>query len=96
LAILVPDADAVELAARHARQVKNPRLAIIARAVDIAHIRRLRAAGVSAVVQPEFEAGLEVIRHVLRRFGITEPELGHMIAGRRTAFYRQVAGEEGV
>ncbi|MBX6773356.1 MAG: cation:proton antiporter [Chloroflexi bacterium] len=95
LAILVPDADAVELAARHARQVKNHRLAIIARAVDVAHIRRLHAAGVSAVVQPEFEAGLEVIRHVLHSFGITEPELGHIIAGRRVAFYRQVAGGEG-
>ena len=92
LAILMPDARAAELATRYARSI-NPRLDVVARAVDVEHLERLRAAGATEVVQPEFEAGVEVIRHALRRFGVGGMELSSAVAGRRSAFYRRTADD---
>jgi K+:H+ antiporter len=90
MAILMPDANAAELATRHARAI-NPRLDIVARAVGVDHLDRLRSAGAAEVVQPEFEAGVEVIRHALRRFGVGGLELSNVVNGRRGAYYRRVS-----
>jgi CPA2 family monovalent cation:H+ antiporter-2 len=87
LAVLIPDAAAAELATRYARLL-NPHLDVVARASDERHLRRLREAGASDVVQPEFEAGVEVIRHALRRYDITGAELERIVARRRRVFYR--------
>jgi monovalent cation:H+ antiporter-2, CPA2 family len=87
LAILMPDADAAEVAVRNAR-AHHQRLDIIVRARSWEDIERLRRAGASDVVQPEFEAGVEVIRHTLRHYGITGYELTRLVAGRRETFYR--------
>lgn len=92
LAILMPDAAATGAAALRARRL-NPRLDIVARARDIQDVERLRRAGATAVVQPEFEAGLEVIRHTLHRYGVASQELALLIAGRRQAFYQQPTAE---
>jgi CPA2 family monovalent cation:H+ antiporter-2 len=91
LAVLMPDAAAAERATRHARTTSS-RLDIVARATSTEHVDHLRRAGATEVVQPEFEAGLEVIRHTMHRYGITGLELAHLAAGRRAAFYRR-AGE---
>ncbi len=88
LTVLVPDAVTVERAVQNARTL-NPSLRIIARAAQPSDVERLRRAGAHEVVQPEFEAGVEVIRLVLRRYGISDRELSHLLAGRRTAFYEQ-------
>jgi monovalent cation:H+ antiporter-2, CPA2 family len=93
LAILVPDANATELATRHARAI-NPRLDVVARGADVTEMDRLRKAGAAEVVQPEFETGQEVIRHALRRFGLGGLELSNLITLRRAAYYRRIAGEE--
>ena len=93
LALLMPDVDAAEVATRHAR-VGHPRLDIIVRARSASDIERLRRAGASDVVQPEFEAGVEVIRHTLRRYGITGYELTQVVSGRRATFYRHGVTEE--
>jgi CPA2 family monovalent cation:H+ antiporter-2 len=74
LAVLVPDRATTELATQRARAL-YPRLHIVARAVDDVHVARLKAAGASEVVQPEFEAGVEVIRHGLESYGILVVEL---------------------
>jgi CPA2 family monovalent cation:H+ antiporter-2 len=87
----MPDASAAEVATRHARGI-NPRLDIVARAVGVDHLDRLRSAGAAEVVQPEFEAGVEVIRHALRRFGVGGLELANVVSGRRGAYYRRVTG----
>lgn len=86
LAVLVPDARTAELATRHARAI-NPRLDIIARAARREDIEPLRRAGATDVVQPEFEAGVEVIRHALRRYGVSGAELATLASGRRASFY---------
>jgi CPA2 family monovalent cation:H+ antiporter-2 len=93
LAVLVPDARVAELATRAARGM-NRRLDIVARAVDAHDVARLQQSGANSVVQPEFEAGIEVIRHALRRYGISGMELLGISAGRRAAFYRRaIEGE---
>ena len=93
MAALMPHRAAVELAVRHARHL-NPKLYIVARASNAAEVRRLRKAGADAVVQPEFEAGVEVIRRALERYGIFGLELDHVVAGRRHAFYSHAAPEQ--
>lgn len=93
LALLIPDARAAEVATRYAR-ARYPRLHIVARAAGGEQVERLQRAGASEVVQPEFEAGVEVIRHTLMRYGIGGPELVHLVAGRRGSFYRRASGGE--
>jgi CPA2 family monovalent cation:H+ antiporter-2 len=90
LAALVPDAAATEVIVRRARAT-NPKLDIVARARDADEVARLLEAGATEVVQPEFEAGVEVIRHALRRYGVGGAELNIAIAGRRRAFYQRRA-----
>ena len=48
----------------------------------------LGEAGAGEVVQPEFEAGLEFVRQVLRWHGVAARETEIIVAGRRHAFYR--------
>jgi monovalent cation:H+ antiporter-2, CPA2 family len=90
LAVLMPNAIATEAATSHGRRL-NPRLDIVARARDGRDVERLRRAGATEVVQPEFEASIEVVRHALRRYGVTSQELAHVTSGRRDAYYRRVA-----
>jgi CPA2 family monovalent cation:H+ antiporter-2 len=95
LAVLVPDARIAEATTRAARLL-NKRLDVVARAVGVHDVERLQKAGAAEVVQPEFEAGVEVIRHALRRYGVTGLELMHATAGRRAVFYRRaLEGEAG-
>lgn len=91
LAVLVHDDVAAEVAVRHAR-ILNPGLDIIARASSREAIQRLRGAGASDVVQPEFEAGVEVIQHVFQKFEIHGEELEQLVGERRSAFYRHWEG----
>ena len=85
LAVLMPDAAAAEAATRYGRD-HAPDLDIVARARDRDAAARLRRAGATAVVQPEFEAGLEVIRHALRRVGVSGENLAQLTQERRHAF----------
>jgi hypothetical protein len=39
-------------------------------------------------VQPEFEAGLEFVRHVLRRQGVSSRETQALVGRRRATFYQ--------
>ena len=91
LAVLVHDDVAAEVAVRHARTL-SPVLDIIARAGSRESIQRLRDAGASDVVQPEFEAGVEVIQHVFQRYEIHGDELEVLVGERRSAFYRHWEG----
>src|SRR5262249_39007347 len=93
LAVLMPDAVAAEITTRHARAM-NKHLDIVARGAGSEDLERLREAGATEVVQPEFEAGQEVIRHSLRRFGLGGLELSNLITGRRASYYRRMSEEE--
>lgn len=73
LAITIPDPLAAEAAVRNARRL-YPRLDTIARAFDEQSLELLRQSGATEVVHPPFEAGLEMIRHSLHRFGVSSAE----------------------
>jgi monovalent cation:H+ antiporter-2, CPA2 family len=88
LAALVPDVAETERMVRAARAAGG-RLHIVARGQREEDVERLRRAGADVVVQPEFEAGIEVIRSALQRYGVTGMELNLLIGGRRRAFYER-------
>lgn len=72
---------------RYARKV-NPSISIITRAQASSEVEMLRAAGANEIVQPEFEAGLECVRYVLRRYGVSAQEANAAITRRRTQHYQ--------
>jgi len=77
----------VELIVRRMRQI-NPELQIVARAARRAQIDVLRALGVHEVVQPEFEAGLEMVRQTLLQFDFPAAEIEHFSDAVRDELYQ--------
>ena len=90
LAVTVPNVLVGAQTARVARRM-NPAIDIVARAARFTELQDLRDAGANEVVQPEFEAGLEFVRHVLRRQGVSTREVLSLMGRRRALFYN--AGE---
>jgi CPA2 family monovalent cation:H+ antiporter-2 len=78
LVVAFPDPVAAKLAVANARAI-NPRLDIVARAHRDEDTELLRGLGVAEVVRPELEAGLEIIRHTLHRFGLTTQETLYIV-----------------
>jgi CPA2 family monovalent cation:H+ antiporter-2 len=87
LAITIPDLVAARAAITHARRL-NPQIRVITRASTGSEVNILGQAGADDVVQPEFEAGLEFVRQVLRWHGVTSQEVALVLTGRRQAFYQ--------
>jgi CPA2 family monovalent cation:H+ antiporter-2 len=87
LLITVSAAIDVELIARQVQQ-SNPALHVVARAARRAQIDVLRALGVHEVVQPEFEAGLEMVRQTLLHFGIAAAEIERLSDTVRNELYQ--------
>lgn len=73
-------------AIRYARKV-NPSIAIVTRAQSSSEVEFLRASGANEIVQPEYEAGLECIRYVMRRYGVSAQETNAIVGRRRAAHY---------
>ncbi|CAA9578958.1 MAG: Inner membrane protein, KefB/KefC family [uncultured Thermomicrobiales bacterium] len=86
LAIATPDLVTAHAAVRLARRL-NPGIHVIARATAGGEVGPLAEAGADEVVQPEFEAGLEFARQVLRWHDVDAGEVTAAIGRRRTAFY---------
>ena len=86
LLVTVPVAFDVELIVRRARQL-DPKLRIVARAAQLAQLESLRALGVYELVQPEFEAGLEMVRQTLAHFGVAALEIQSFTDGVRRERY---------
>lgn len=74
LLVTAPAAIDVELIVQRARQMK-PDLHIVARAARLAQVEALRGTGVYEVVQPEFEAGLEMVRQALLHFDMPATDI---------------------
>jgi monovalent cation:H+ antiporter-2, CPA2 family len=72
--VVVSAAIDVELIVRQVR-VLNPELHIVARAARLGQLEALRALGIHEVVQPEFEAGLEIVRQTLLHFEMPPSEI---------------------
>lgn len=81
LVICVPDALATRQAVAYARQ-RNPRLAIVARAHSEADADELRRMGVERVIVAERQIGNQLVRHALRRFGVSDREIAAIVERR--------------
>jgi CPA2 family monovalent cation:H+ antiporter-2 len=77
----------VELIVRCARQL-NSDLHIVVRAARRAQIEELRAFGIHEIVQPEFEAGLEMVRQSLLHFDIPAAEIERLSDAVRRELYQ--------
>ncbi|MEE9400773.1 MAG: NAD(P)-binding protein, partial [Dehalococcoidia bacterium] len=78
LVVTFPDPIAAKLAVANARRI-NPRLDVVARVHRDEDTGVLRSLGVAEMVRPELEAGLEIIRHTLHRFGLTTQEIQYIV-----------------
>jgi CPA2 family monovalent cation:H+ antiporter-2 len=74
LIITTPTAIVTKTIVEKSRQV-NPKLKIVARAENSDQIQVLHNLGVNEVIQPEFEAGLEVTRQALLSLNIAASEI---------------------
>ncbi len=86
LAVAISDPFAAEAAVESGRRA-NQRLDIIARARSQEQMQRLRELGATEVIQPEFEAGLELIRHVMHVHGLDQRQVGAIVQRRREMYY---------
>lgn len=65
----------------------NPSIDVAARGSGSEGHSLLRAAGANEVVDAEFEASLELVRHMLHRFGLDSREIGALQARWRAEYY---------
>jgi monovalent cation:H+ antiporter-2, CPA2 family len=72
--VVVSAAIDVEVIIRQVRRL-HPSLHIVARATRLGQLEELRALGVHEAIQPEFEAGLEVVRQTLLHFDVPAVEI---------------------
>jgi CPA2 family monovalent cation:H+ antiporter-2 len=86
LLLTVPDPGTVHLAIQRARQA-NPSVVIVARAARLDHLAELRELGVDAVVQPEFEGGVEMVRQALLRYPCDDRTASRLVSEIRNEFY---------
>jgi len=77
-----PDFISVEMTTRNALRI-NPKVDIVARVHRDVDAALLKGIGVSEIVRPEFEVGLEITRHTLHRFGVSGPEIRMILSGLR-------------
>jgi CPA2 family monovalent cation:H+ antiporter-2 len=88
--VVVSAAIDVELVVRAVRAL-NPELHIVARAVRLAQIEYLQRFGIYEIVQPEFEAGLELVRQTLLHFEVPAAEIEHLSDAIRTERYQPLS-----
>ena len=80
--VAIPDALATRQAVAYAMS-RNPRVEIVARAQSEAEEAELRRLGVARVVVAEREVGNQLVRHALRRFGVSDREAAAIMESRR-------------
>jgi CPA2 family monovalent cation:H+ antiporter-2 len=90
LAVATPDLVTAQAAIRIARAA-NPGIRVIARAPGSGEGAVLAEIGANEVVQPEFEAGMEFVRQVLRWHGVSLQETTTLLSRRRGVFYGQLS-----
>ena len=78
MVVTFADPMATELALKNALRI-NPKLYVVARVHGDEEAEVLRDMGVAELVRPDFEAGLEIIRHTLHRFGLTTHEIQYIV-----------------
>ena len=88
--VTLPVAGVARDVARKIREL-NPGVFLIARSETVEEISQLAALGADEVVQPEFEASLEIIRKTLLQLDISPLEVQRFIEATHQNMYRQLA-----
>ncbi len=70
-----------------------PELDVIVRAIQDKDIELLYQLGAREVVQPEFEASLELASHLLFSLGVSEPKIQRQVQNIRNRHYQDLRGE---
>jgi CPA2 family monovalent cation:H+ antiporter-2 len=78
MVITMDDPIATELAVKNAQAI-NPKLDIVARVQFDEQADSLKEMGVAEIVRPDFEAGMEVVRHTLHRYGLNRAEIQYIL-----------------
>jgi CPA2 family monovalent cation:H+ antiporter-2 len=94
LAIALPDPASTRLLLQRAFAIA-PQLDVIARAHSIREIDLLTQSGAKEVVQPEFEAALELGTHLLSTLGEDSPRIQEIMAGIRRDRYVSIRSTAG-
>lgn len=89
MVIGIPDRYSLRLCLKRALALA-PDLDIVARAPSQTDIEMLYQLGASEVVQPDFEASLELCSHVLMTLGVKVPEIQAEMVSIRTAHYKDL------
>ena len=87
LVIAIPDLVITQAVIRHAKRL-NPTIVVVARANEADEVEILRNAGADWVAQPEFEAGMELLRYVLLHHDVAAPDADLLVETSRDTFYR--------
>lgn len=90
--LTVPDAVGMRLAVDHIRRI-NPDAHIVARAVSVEQVSELDRLGVYEAVQPELEAGLELVRQALAHLGIGAGDIQRFSDRVRRELYAPITRE---
>lgn len=95
LAILtIPDPAGMQLAVERIRRL-NPDVRIVARAANSEQTETLSRLGVHEIVQPELEAGLELVHQALAHLGLSYEKIHHFIDQVRREHYAPIIKEVG-
>ncbi|MBC7813469.1 MAG: portal protein, partial [Burkholderiales bacterium] len=86
LLITLPSTSSTQSIVTHVR-TSSPELRIVARAESIEELQHLHQLGVYEVVQPEFEAGLEIVRQALLHLNIPIDEIRRLNDNAREELY---------
>ncbi len=91
LFVAIPEESAVLMVIQSARAI-NSSLAVVARAASQEQLEELNRLGVTDAVQPQLEAGLEMVGLALNRFGWPAAEIQRFNQGVRSDLYRSLQG----
>jgi monovalent cation:H+ antiporter-2, CPA2 family len=89
MVIALPDAMSTRLCLKHALEI-SPKLDIVVRANQYKDIELLYQLGGSEVVQPEFEASLEMASHLLVKIGLPTIQIQRQVKTIRNSHYMKL------
>ena len=90
LLLTMPDPSTIHLCVERAKQL-NPGIILVVRAVRERDVAELTGLGVNAVVQPEFEGGIEMVRQALLRYQCADATTARLVDTARMQFYGESA-----
>lgn len=86
LLLTLPEQSTIRLSVERARYL-NPSITVIARAIRRDGVVELLKLGVNAVIQPEFEGGIEMVRQALGQYTVEDTVAARLISDLRIEFY---------